>query len=80
MPSPALAYPATVAAKSRPAVTFAENTKSNLVPAVTGIFNPLVTPLLISPIEINPVNGGARLTTAPGTATKVSLGAVDWNN
>lgn len=44
------------------------------------MFNPVVTPLLISPIEINPVRGGARVTTAPGIATKVLSGVVDWNN
>ena len=69
-----------VAAISRPAVTSAENNKSNLVPAVTGMFSPVVIPLLILPIEITPVREGDSVTTAPGTATKVLLGVVDWNN
>ena len=69
-----------VAATSKPAVTSAENNKSNLVPAVTGMFSPVVTPLMILPIEIAPVREGDSVTTAPGTSTKVLLGVVDSNN
>ncbi len=61
-------------------MTPAENIKSNLVPAVTGMFSPVVTPLLILPIETNPEREGDSVTTAPGTATKMLLGVVDWNN
>jgi hypothetical protein len=77
---PALAYPATVAATSIPAVTVAEKTISNRSLAATGILSPVVNPLEIVPNAIMPVNAGAKVTIAPGTAVKLLSGVVDRNN
>ena len=74
---PALAYPVRVLITSMPAVTSDEKTNNKRVSAVTGIVNPVVIPLLISPIPINPVKGGVSVTTAPGTAVKLLSGVVD---
>ena len=80
MLTPALINPVKSVATSIPAVTLAENTSSNLVPAVTGITNPVVNPLEITPIATAPVSGGARVTIAPGTGEKTSLGVGELYN
>jgi hypothetical protein len=61
-------------------VTAAENTISKRVPAVTGIAKPVVNPEVIVPMAMMPVSGGAKVTMAPGTGVKISLGVVDWYN
>lgn len=58
----------------------AENTSSNRVSAVTGMASPVVIPLLIVPRAKTPVNGGAKVTSAPGTAVKVLSGVGELNN
>lgn len=75
--NPALAYPTTEFTNVTP-VADAENTSSKRVCAVTAIFSPVVIPLLILPIEISPVNAGARVTIAPGIGEKILFGVVDW--
>ncbi len=74
MPTPPLALPVIVEAMSMPAVTLAENTSSNLVPAVTGMDKPSVMPLLVVPMATMPVKLGVRVTDAPGTAVNILLG------
>ena len=54
-----------------------ENTSKSLVPAVTGIERPLVSPLDRLPMEITPVSAGARVTTTPVIGEKILLGVVD---
>lgn len=80
MPTPPLALPVIVVAMSMPAVTLAENTSSSLVPAVTGMDKPDVMPLLVAPMATMPVNGGASVTEAPGTAVKILFGVVELNS
>lgn len=54
-----------------------ENTNKSLVPAVTGMERPLVSPLDRLPMEITPVSAGARVTTTPVIGEKILLGVVD---
>ena len=54
-----------------------ENTNKSLVPAVTGMESPLVSPLDKLPMEITPVSAGARVTTAPAIGEKILFGVVD---
>ena len=54
-----------------------ENTNKSLVPAVTGMERPLVSPLDRLPMEITPVSAGARVTTPPVIGEKILLGVVD---
>lgn len=77
---PALATPVMAVARSSPAVTAAENTNSNRVPAVTGIFRPVVIPLLVAPIATIPVRGGANVTLAPAIGENTLSGVVDSYN
>lgn len=44
------------------------------------MLRPVVNPLEIVPIATMPVRGGAKVTTAPGTAVKVLFGAVEAYN
>jgi len=74
MPSPPLANPVSIVAISIPAVTLAESTNISRVPAVTGIESPVVKPLETVPMLTSPLNGGARVTVAPGTGAKLSFG------
>ncbi len=50
------------------------------VPAVTGMFNPVVNPLLTSPILTTPVKVGPSVTEAPGIGAKVSSGVEEEYN
>lgn len=50
---------------------------SSLVCGVTGIFSPVVIPLLIVPIARIPANDGASVTTAPGIGEKTLFGVAD---
>lgn len=74
MERPAPAKPLMIVAIGMPAVTSAENTMSNRVPAVTGIARPVVMPLAVVPTVITPATGGASVTVAPATGVKMSLG------
>ena len=56
------------------------NTKSSLVPAVTGMFNPDNVPLAMSPILIIPLSDGASVTVVPEIGVKILLGTVDSYN
>ena len=58
---PALAYPEIELIRDKPDAV-EEYTSSNLSPAKTGIFNPVVVPLLKLPSVIIPVNEGPRVT------------------
>ena len=75
--SPALAKPVIVVAMSMPSVTSAENTSSRRVVAETGMFKPVIKPLLMVPMLTAPVRSGNRLTEAPTMGVKILLGAVD---
>ncbi|KXZ23599.1 hypothetical protein AXI59_08405 [Bacillus nakamurai] len=77
--TPALAYPATVLIRERP-VAVAENTINNRVCGVTDIFNPVVIPLLMVPIDNIPVRGGDKVTAAPGMGVNVLFGTVELYN
>lgn len=65
---------------SIPAVTSAVKTISNRVCAVTGMLKPVVMPLLIVPILINPVKGGDKVTVAPGIGAKILSGTLEEYN
>lgn len=59
-------------------LALAVKTNKSLVCAVTGILKPVVIPEDNVPTDITPVNAGANVTTAPGTAVNVLFGVVDW--
>ena len=57
-----------------------ENTINRRVPAVTGMDNPVLMPLLVVPIPNIPVKAGANVTVAPTTGEKVLSGTVELYN
>ena len=58
----------------------AEYTINKRDPAVTGMDNPVVIPLLIAPIDIVPVSAGERFTTALGIGVNTLFGVLDTYN
>lgn len=80
IPTPALMWPAITVARSIPAVMFAENTSSSLVPAETGMERPVVIPEVPEPIARMPVRDGASVTVPPGTRVNMLVPAEAWYN
>ena len=54
-----------------------ENTSNRRSCAFTGMFKPVVIPLVIVPNETTPDSAGASVTNAPGTGEKTLFGVVD---
>ena len=69
---PALAFPATIAAKSTPPVNATEYTKRIRLPSTSGTANESAVPVKIVPIVRSPVKVGVKETDA-GVGRKILL-------